>query len=316
MPAALGFDYRGRLFVLDSGNHRIQIFDSEGRFEGSLGSYGNAPGELTSPMGMWVYPDGNLIVADARNHRLQPFGASGDPLDPIHLEFPPLDVVGTKDRLFVLRLAQASMIMGPDTRGLVHVLERPSGAPVGAFVEAIEASAGILYLLRNSYSIAPAPAGGLALGNIHFASRIRLFSASGAPRSEIPVLYKAGAWAPLGHEPGTLNDHTLDTIARTASDLAWDPIRRVYWVLSGYSDQDPDGEWIIGHELYRYDPDGSYRGSAMLPFRGTLLAISPDGRVWIADTDGAVHAFVVRDPDMESLIDLPSSEASQAENRR
>jgi hypothetical protein len=41
----------------------------------------------------------------------------------------------------------------------------------------------------------------------------------------------------------------------------------------------------------------------MLPFRGTALAISPDGRVWITDIDGVVHAFVVRDPDMESLID-------------
>jgi hypothetical protein len=316
MPAALGFDFRGRLFVLDSGNHRIQVFDSQGEFEKSLGSYGRAPGELTSPMGMWVYPDGSLIVADARNQRLQPFGASGAPLEPIHLDFPPLDVVGTKDRLFVLRLAQASMIMGPDTRGLVHVLDRSSGAPVATFVDATEARAGILYLLRNSYSLAPGPAGGLALGNIHFASRIRLFSASGSPRREIPVLYKAGVWAPLGHEPGSLNDRTLDTIARTASDLAWDPTRGVYWVLSGYSDRDPDGEWIIGHELYRYDPDGSYRGSAMLPFRGTIVAVSPDGRVWITDMDGVVHAFVVRDPDMESLIDPQPAVPHPGEDNR
>jgi hypothetical protein len=305
LPAALGFDFKNRLFVLDSGNHRIQIFDLAGRFLASLGSYGNAPGQLASPMGMYVYPDGSLVVADARNQRLQPFGAAGAPLDPISLEFPPLDVVGTKDRLFVLRLAQASMIMGPDKRGLVHVLDRASGAPLGAFVEAVEAKAGVLYLLRNSYGMAPGPAGGLALCDLHFASRIRLYSARGTLRREIPVLYKAAAWAPLGREPDALNDRTIETIARTASDMAWDPLRQVYWVLSGYTDRDPDGEWIIGHELYRYDANGVYRGSAMLPFRGTVLAVAPDGRVWITDIDGVVHAFLVRDPDMESLIDRP-----------
>jgi len=301
MPTAIGFDFKNRMFVLDSGNHRIQIFGPDGEFERSLGSYGAAPGSLSAPMGMWVYPDGSLIVADARNRRLQPYGASGAPLDTIPLDFSPLDVVGTKDRLFVLRLAQASMIMGPDERALVSVFDR-SGGPVDAFVDAVEAQAGILYLLRNTFCLAPGPAGGIALSDTHFASRIRLFTPAGDPQREIPVLYKAGAWAPLGRQPSTLNDTTLAGIAKTSSDLAWDPLRRVYWLLAGYSDQDPDGEWVIGQELYRYDADGTYRGSAMLPIRATVLAVAPDGKIWIADLDGVLHGFVVRDPDMESLI--------------
>jgi len=310
MPAAIGFDFKNRMFVLDSGNHRVQIFGPDGQFERSLGSYGAAPGNLASPMGMWVYPDGSLVVADARNRRLQLYGASGGALDTIPLDFAPLDVIGTKDRLFVLRLAQASMIMGPDERSLVHVLDR-SGAPVDAFVDATEAQAGILYLLRNTFCVAPGPAGGIALSDTHFASRIRIFSPGGALQRDIPVLYKAGAWAPLGRQPATLNDETLDRIAKTASDLAWDPLRRVYWLLAGYSDQDPDGEWVIGQEIYRYAADGSYRGSAMLPFRGTILAVAPDGKIWIADIDGVLHGFVVRDPDMESLIPATATSPSR-----
>ena len=301
MPLAIGFDFKNRIFVLDSGNHRIQIFGPDGQFERSLGSYGAAPGNLSSPMGMWVYPDGSLIVADARNRRLQPYGASGAVLDTIPLDFAPLDVVGTKDRLFVQRLAQASMIMGPDKRALVQVLDR-TGAPVDAFVDATEAQAGVLYLLRNTFCMASGPAGRLALSDTHFASRIRLFSPAGALQREIAVLYKAGAWAPLGRQPRTLNDESLKTIAKTASDLTWDPLRNVYWLLAGYSDQDPDGEWIIGQELYRYDADGNYRGSAMLPMRATVLAAAPDGMIWIADIEGVLHGFTVRDPDMESLI--------------
>ncbi len=99
-----------------------------------------------------------------------------------------------------------------------------------------------------------------------------------------------------------MNDESLKTIAKTASDLTWDPLRNVYWLLAGYSDQDPDGEWIIGQELYRYDADGNYRGSAMLPMRATVLAAAPDGMIWIADIEGVLHGFTVRDPDMESLI--------------
>ena len=312
MPAAIGFDFRNRMFVLDSGNHRVQIFSPDGEFERSLGSYGSAPGNLASAMGMWVFPDGSLVVADARNRRLQPFGASGAPLDTIPLDFPPLDVVGTKDRLFVLRLAQASMILGPDERALVHVLNR-SGAPVASFVEAAEAQAGILYLLRNTFCLAPGPAGGVALSDAHFGSRIRLYDPAGALQRDIPVLYKAGAWAPLGRQPSTLNEGTLRTIAKTSSDLAWDPLRGVYWLLAGYSDQDPDGEWVIGQEIYRYDADGTYRGSAMLPFRGTILSVAPDGKIWIADIDGVLHGFVVRDPDMESLIPSPAGPAGPEE---
>ncbi len=309
MPAAIGFDFKNRLYVLDSGNHRVQVFGPEGQFERSLGSYGAAPGNFAAPMGMWVYPDGSLIVADARNRRLQPYGASGAPLDPISLDFPPLDIVGTRDRLFVLRLAQASMIMGPDERALVHVLDR-SGAPLDSFVDATEAQAGILYLLRNTFCMAPTPAGGIALGDTHFSSRIRIFSPAGALQREIPVLYKAGPWAPLGRQPTTLNDTTLSGIAKTASDLAWDPMRSVYWQLAGYSDQDPDGEWIIGQELYRYGPDGTYRGSAMLSTRGTILAVAPDGKIWVGDVDGVLHGFVVRDPDMESLFNGPKTRVS------
>lgn len=43
-PHALAFDSRGRLFVADRGNHRIQIFDQEGKFLDSFEQFGRVSG--------------------------------------------------------------------------------------------------------------------------------------------------------------------------------------------------------------------------------------------------------------------------------
>jgi len=43
-PHALAFDSRGRLFVADRGNHRIQIFDQDGKFINSYVQFGRVSG--------------------------------------------------------------------------------------------------------------------------------------------------------------------------------------------------------------------------------------------------------------------------------
>jgi sugar lactone lactonase YvrE len=43
-PHALAFDARGRLFVADRGNHRIQIFDQEGKFLEEFTQFGRVSG--------------------------------------------------------------------------------------------------------------------------------------------------------------------------------------------------------------------------------------------------------------------------------
>ena len=43
-PHALAFDSKGRLFVADRGNHRIQIFDQNGTFIDSHGQFSRISG--------------------------------------------------------------------------------------------------------------------------------------------------------------------------------------------------------------------------------------------------------------------------------
>lgn len=72
---AVGAD--GRIYVADSGNHQIQVFDQDGRLLTSWGEFGSGPGQFNEPWGMAV-SDNHLYVADTWNHRVQRFTLDGE----------------------------------------------------------------------------------------------------------------------------------------------------------------------------------------------------------------------------------------------
>ena len=67
----------GRIYVLDSGNHRLQVFDAEGNPVGAWGSFGAEPGQFNEPWGIAVN-DEYVFVADTWNHRIQKFTLDGE----------------------------------------------------------------------------------------------------------------------------------------------------------------------------------------------------------------------------------------------
>lgn len=80
-PEGVALSADGRIFVADSLNHRVQIFDSSGKFLAAFGSNGAAPGEFNMPGGVAVGMDGDgreiLVVTDQGNGRLQIFTSEG-----------------------------------------------------------------------------------------------------------------------------------------------------------------------------------------------------------------------------------------------
>lgn len=64
------------VFVADSRNSRIQVFDFGGKFKRQFGTKGNGPGQLGRPMNLAIY-GGELYVADYWNDRIQVFALDG-----------------------------------------------------------------------------------------------------------------------------------------------------------------------------------------------------------------------------------------------
>jgi sugar lactone lactonase YvrE len=63
---ALAVGPDNRVYVADTGNFRIQVFSSTGRYLAQYGNYGQGPGEFVWPSDIVVGSDGTMYVADDR----------------------------------------------------------------------------------------------------------------------------------------------------------------------------------------------------------------------------------------------------------
>ena len=67
----------GWVYVVDSGNCRIQKFNSDGGFMTEWGAYGPGPDEFNAIYGIALDPDGNVYVTDYGDHCIQKFNSDG-----------------------------------------------------------------------------------------------------------------------------------------------------------------------------------------------------------------------------------------------
>jgi uncharacterized protein (TIGR03663 family) len=72
-PRDIAVNAEGLVYVTDTGNKLIQVFESDGRYVGEFGGGGPFDGQLDEPVGLGLGPDGALFVADTWNGRVQVF---------------------------------------------------------------------------------------------------------------------------------------------------------------------------------------------------------------------------------------------------
>jgi DNA-binding beta-propeller fold protein YncE len=76
-PTNLSVDRQGRLYVADTLNFRVQVFDAAGAVVKSIGSLGDGPGHLNRAKGVGVDSEGHIYVADTSFNNFQIFDADG-----------------------------------------------------------------------------------------------------------------------------------------------------------------------------------------------------------------------------------------------
>lgn len=76
-PTNVAVDQEGNLYVTDTLNDRVEVFDGEGTFIRAFGKNGDGPGDFARPKGIAIDSDGHVWVADAMLCRLQVFTPEG-----------------------------------------------------------------------------------------------------------------------------------------------------------------------------------------------------------------------------------------------
>ncbi|PFX25575.1 E3 ubiquitin-protein ligase TRIM71 [Stylophora pistillata] len=77
-PWGVAVNERDEIAVTDSGNHRVQVFSSDGTYLRSFGGKGDRQGQFHTPSGIAFDANGRIVVGDSGNQRIQFFSGEGE----------------------------------------------------------------------------------------------------------------------------------------------------------------------------------------------------------------------------------------------
>ena len=76
-PTHISLDHAGKIYVTDSLNFRVQIFDMKGKYLSHIGKLGDASGHLAVPKGVGVDRFGHIYIVDSYLSTIQIFDQKG-----------------------------------------------------------------------------------------------------------------------------------------------------------------------------------------------------------------------------------------------
>ena len=125
-PFGMAVDSSDNVYVADQSNHRVQKFDSNGRYLTQWGSRGSGSGRFDYPFGVAVDSSGNVYISDRDNHCVQKF-AQGNLLQvPV--------IPNGRDKLLYLVNAPQLKDEASYDNGLQFTALRVNGQPVERFL--------------------------------------------------------------------------------------------------------------------------------------------------------------------------------------
>ena len=284
---AIGPD--GRIYVADSGNHRIQVFDADGSFLTMWGSFGAEPGLFNEPWGLTV--DNNFVyVADTWNHRVQVFshegqlianyGQSGSPVgeeEGLGLFFGPRDV---------LLIADDGLLVTDTGNHRIQIMDR-----LGNYLSQLGGLGGVLGQLNEPVGLGRGPDGSIFIADT-WNGRIQRFDPNLIPAAE----WRVSAWygQSITNKPY----------------VAVDSANRVYVT-------DPEGYRVLifsstGDYIGRFGQFGDSINNFALP---NGIAIDAEDNLYIADANNnRILKFAPLFRDASSVNDLLSESEDRFDN--
>lgn len=77
-PHGIAVNSKGEVAVIDTCNHRVQLFNSDGQFLRTFGSQGVTDACMNFPYSATFDTEENIIVTDSDNHRVLVFSSAGE----------------------------------------------------------------------------------------------------------------------------------------------------------------------------------------------------------------------------------------------
>ena len=77
LPEGVAVGPDGNVFVADTFNDRVEIFDADGQFISTFGKNGDGPADFERPKGIAIDCDGHIWVVDAAQNRVKVFNQQG-----------------------------------------------------------------------------------------------------------------------------------------------------------------------------------------------------------------------------------------------
>ena len=123
----IGVDTRDKIYVLDAGNRRIQVFNKSGKYVKTIGQRGQGPGEFENPVNLFIDKEDNLYVLD--NRTITVFDDRGTYINTIQTEIQISEFSVASDGTIIARLNPSL----ESKKSIVHINQ--NGAVINKYAE-------------------------------------------------------------------------------------------------------------------------------------------------------------------------------------
>jgi len=181
--------HQSMIYVADSGNHRVLVFDFQGKFLKIIGNKGQGPAEFSNPTGIHILKDGGLAVADVGNNRIQIFDKAWEFVNSINTKTVQVaDIIFKDNKIYTISSFGSSgfsldMHSEKDTQPLFKILDNQGNLIQSVSVDDFPESHPFLRAIKHRVCLALSKDGKLYIP--HFAmNMIHVFDLEGKKISE------------------------------------------------------------------------------------------------------------------------------------